>query len=117
MSEEFQPTLSYAGSAVKPGVPAGIMIVEISGTSRPDFEVFVPVTAVAVTRRVMSVPEFVMNDFEPLIVHVPFSSVAFVRVPPASEPASGSVRPKAASPEPSVSFGSHSCFCSSVPNR
>src|SRR5699024_1187742 len=36
VSEEFQPTLSYAGSAVKPGVPVGIMIVEISGTSWPD---------------------------------------------------------------------------------
>ena len=102
---------------MKPGVPVGIMIVEISGTSRPDFEVRVPVTAVAVTRRVMSVPEFVMKHLLPLIVQVPPSRVALVRVPPASDPASGSVRPKAARPEASVSFGSHSFFCSSVPKR
>ena len=38
-----------------------------------------------------------------------------MRVLPASEPASGSVRPKAASCSPLVSFGSHSCFCSSLP--
>ena len=30
VSEAFHPTLLYAGSAVKPGVPDGTMIVEIS---------------------------------------------------------------------------------------
>ena len=41
----------------------------------------------------MSVPEFVMNAFVPLIVQVPSASVARVSVAPASEPALGSVRP------------------------
>ena len=36
---------------------------------------------------------------------------------PASEPASGSVRPNAASLRPEARSGSHSCFCSSVPKR
>lgn len=48
----------------------------------------VPVTAVTVTSAVMSVPELVMNAFEPLITHssVASSSTARVWVPPASEP-------------------------------
>ena len=35
----------------------------------------------------------------------------------ASEPVSGSVRPKQPSASPEQSRGSHSCFCSSVPQR
>ena len=77
----------------------------------------VPVTAVAVTSLVMSVPEFVMNCFEPLMTHSPPSSFAVVFVPPASEPASGSVSPKPARPLPATRSGSYCCFCSSEPNR
>ena len=40
-----------------------------------------------------------------------------VRTLPASEPASGSVSPKEASRSPLQSRGSHSLFCSSVPQR
>jgi hypothetical protein len=40
-----------------------------------------------------------------------------VRVAPASEPAPGSVSPNAPSFWPEASCGSHSRFCSSVPNR
>ena len=40
-----------------------------------------------------------------------------MRVLPASEPASGSVSPNAPSRSPEHSFGSHSRFCSSLPNR
>ena len=40
-----------------------------------------------------------------------------MRVAPASEPASGSVSPKAASARPAQSAGSHSDFCSSLPQR
>ena len=76
-----------------------------------------PVTAVIVTQPVMSVPELVMNCFAPLITHSPSSSRAVVRMLPASEPASGSVSPKAASRLPAVSCGSQSRFCSSVPQR
>ena len=51
-----------------------------------------PVTAVIVTQALMSVPAFVMKIFEPSIVHSPSVERAFVRVAPASEPASGSVK-------------------------
>ena len=75
----------------------------------------VPVTAVTVTNLVMSVPELVMNCFAPFTTHSPPSSTARVLVLPASDPASGSVRPKAASFLPAQRSGSHCCFCSSVP--
>ena len=65
----------------------------------------------------MSVPALVMNCLAPLMTHSPLSRRARVRMLPASEPASGSVSPKAPSLRPAVSPGSHSCFCSSVPNR
>ena len=42
---------------------------------------------------------------------------AVVRVPPASLPASGSVRPKPPRVRPAQRSGSHVCFCSSVPKR
>ncbi len=77
----------------------------------------VPVTAVTVTSAVMSVPELVMNAFVPLITQWSPSSRARVAVPPASEPKPGSVSPNAARASPLLSLGSHSCFCSSVPNR
>ena len=76
-----------------------------------------PVTAVIVTQPEMSVPVLVMNCFAPFTTHSPPSSVARVCVLPASEPASGSVRPKAASFLPLQSCGSQSSFCSSVPQR
>ncbi len=79
----------------------------------------VPVTAVTVTSPVMSVPEFVMKALVPLITHSEPSSDsrAVVVVPPASDPAPGSVSPNAPISEPAHSRGSHSRFCSSVPNR
>ena len=72
--------------------------------------------AVIVTTPVMSVPALVMNCLAPLMTQSPLSATARVRVLPASEPASGSVRPKAARRSPLVRRGSHSCFCSSEPN-
>src|SRR5450756_3213939 len=51
----------------------------------------------------------------PLMTHPSPSRTAVVRVPPASEPASGSVRPKAASLRPEANSGIHVRFCSSVP--
>ena len=74
-------------------------------------------TAVIVTQPEMSVPELVMNCLAPLTTHSPPSSSARVCVLPASEPASGSVSPKAASFWPLQSCGSQSSFCSSVPHR
>ena len=74
-----------------------------------------PVLAVMVTPHVTSVPAFVMKSFEPLTTHEPSRSSAVVRVAPASEPASASVRPKAASFSPDARSGSQRSFCSSEP--
>ena len=65
----------------------------------------------------MSVPALVMNCLAPSIVHSPSASRARVLTLPASEPASGSVSPNAPSRSPEHSRGSHSRFCSSLPNR
>ena len=98
---------------MRPGVPAGTTIAEISflpsGRS--------PVTAVTITREVMAVPEFVMNAFEPSITHSPPSRRAVVRVAPGSDPPPGPVSPNAPSASPRQSGGSHRRFCSCVPNR
>ena len=56
-----------------------------------------------------------MNILAPSITHSPFSARAVVRVAPASEPASGSVRPKAASRSPEASCGSQWARCASSP--
>ena len=93
-------------------MPLGTIRFEISRVPSP-----LPVTAVIVTQPEMSVPELVMNCLAPLTTHSPPSSFAVVRVLPASEPASGSVSPKAASLRPAHSSGIHSAFCSSVPQR
>ena len=113
MSEAFQPTLEYDGATVKPVVPDGTRIAEIS---------FLPssrrsVTAVTVTSEVMSVPELVMNAFDPLITQPSASSFAVVRVAPASEPPPASVRPNAPSFLPAARSGSQRSFWASVPNR
>ena len=92
---------------MKPRVPFGTMIVEIS--PRPP-SVRGPVTAVTVTKRVIGVPLFVMNCFDPSITHSSPSSRAVVRVAPASLPASGSVRPKPASALPAKRSGRYSAF-------
>ena len=85
MSEAFQPTFEYWAATVKPGVPDGTMIAEISG-GRPAAR---PVTAVTVTRPVMSVPELVMKHLVPLITHSSPSRTAVVRVPPGVGAAAG----------------------------
>ena len=97
---------------MKPGVPAGTMI---ALRSRAEPSSLVPVRAVTVTTEVMSVPELVMNALAPLTTHSSPSRTALVRVAPASEPASGSVRPKPASARPATRSGRKRSFCSSVP--
>ena len=87
-------------------MPFGTIRLEISSS---------PVRAVIVTQALRSVPAFVMKILAPLTTHEPSRSWAWVRVAPASEPAPGSVRPKAASLRPAARSGSHSAFCSSVP--
>ena len=75
-----------------------------------------PVRAVIVTPPEMSVPALVMNCLAPSITQSPLSRLAVVRTLPASEPASGSVRPNDQSLRPLVRSGMYCCFCSSVPN-
>ena len=72
-----------------------------------------------VTTDVIGVPELVMNALLPLITHssLAASYSALVRVPPASLPASGSVRPNAPRDVPATSAGRYSAFCSAVPNE
>ncbi len=76
-----------------------------------------PVLAVIVTQALRSVPAFVMKILEPFTIQWPSRSSARVRVAPASDPAPGSVRPKAASRRPDARSGSHRAFCSSLPKR
>jgi hypothetical protein len=90
------------------GVPFGTIRFETSSSL---------VRAVIVTQALMSVPALVMNVFAPSITHCPSRSSARVCVAPASEPAPGSVSPKAASRAPEARSGSHSRRCSSVPKR
>ena len=62
---------------------------------------------------------------EPLVIHIllplstqpPPSRLALVRMLPGSEPWSASVRPKQPSASPVAMRVSHSCFCSSLPQR
>ena len=101
-----QPSLRYAGSTIRPGVPAGMTKAEIPSSVR----------AVTVMIDVIEVPQFVMNALLPLITHSSPSSRAFVRVAPASLPPSGSVSPNAPSARPATRSGSQRSRCSSVPN-
>jgi hypothetical protein len=75
----------------------------------------VPVTAVMVTPALISVPALVMNTLRPSMTHSSPCRRARVRVPPASEPASGSVSPKAQRRSPLSRQGRYFCFCSAVP--
>ena len=82
------------------------------------FEIsFGAVRAVIVTHLVIAVPELVMKVFWPSMTHssAASSSVAFVWVAPASDPASASVRPNAPSTSPAIMGTRYSCFCASVP--
>ena len=74
------------------------------------------VSAVIETQPEMSVPAFVMKIFEPFTTQLPSRSSARVRVAPASDPASGSVSPNAASRSPDASAASR-CWRSRRPRR
>ena len=113
MSEAHQPTLSYEGPTVKPGVPDGTTMVEISERPSGRF----PVTAVTVTRRVMVVPELVMNALLPLTTQWSPSRTARVRQAPASVPPPGSVSPNALRAVPAHSSGSQRARCAAVPYK
>ncbi len=70
----------------------------------------------AMTRAWLALWMPVFQVFSPLRTHSSPSRSARVAVAPASDPPSGSVRPKAASALPAARSGSHCDFCSSVPN-
>ena len=53
----------------------------------------------------------------PSITHSSPSRTALVRIPPGSEPASGSESANAGDHSPEAHLGRKRCFCSSVPNR
>ena len=66
----------------------------------------------------MSVPELVMNAFEPLMTHSSPSSRAVVRGGARVGAAAGLGQPERAEPlARRASWGSHARFCSSVPKR
>src|SRR5258708_39355960 len=88
------------------------MIALISGRPPP---LALAVKAVTVTPAGMSVPLLGMNCLEPLTIQLPLRISARVLVAPASDPASGSVRPNAHRLRPAHSYGSHRSFCAVVP--
>ena len=75
------------------------------------------VRASSVTPNDMSVPALEMNVLRPLISQPPSRRSARVRMPRASEPASGSVKPNAPRTRPSASGRSQRSRCASLPNR
>ncbi len=56
-----------------------------------------------------------IHIFDPFSTYPPSALRARVSMPPASEPKSGSVRPKQPSTSPVASLGSHFARCASVP--
>ena len=74
-----------------------------------------PVRASTVTPKLMSVPAFEMKAFCPVSTHPSDTRTALVRSERTSEPAPGSVSPKAPSLRPSASGRSHCSRCSSLP--
>ena len=58
-----------------------------------------------------------IHIFWPCRIQSSPSRRARVRIEPGSEPESGSVRPKQPIASPAAIRGSHSCFCSSEPQR
>ena len=93
-----------------PGVPRSMMNAEMPRLPRAR-----SVTAIATN--MPPIAPCVMNVLAPLITQLPSPSrTAVVRVPAASLPAVGSVRPHAPSISPCASGGRKRCFCASVPN-
>ena len=87
-------------------------LANVGACSSPD-----SVRASSVTPNDMSVPALEMNVFRPLISQPPSRRTARVRMPRASEPASGSVSPNAPRTRPSANGRSQRSRCASVPKR
>ena len=74
-----------------------------------------PGVVTAVATKISPTPAFVMKIFDPLIRYPSPSRSARVRVPDASDPAPGSVRPNPPSTSPEARGGMNRRFCSSEP--
>ena len=92
---------------VRPLVPVGTMKPRMGFPSSS-------VRAQMIARSAM--PPLVIQSLLPFNTQSEPRRRATVRMPPGSEPKSGSVRPKQPITSPRDIRGSHSCFCSSDPN-
>ena len=109
MSEERRPSLPWISCVVKPSLSQGTR-----KQARP-----LCFFSGSVWAKISATSEKLASEihiFWPLIDQPPSVLVARVRRLAASEPVSGSVRPKQPSASPEQSRGSHFCFCSSVPH-
>ncbi len=112
VSSPLHPMPRIFGPMVKPSASrATTKLAKAGRLGSPD-----SVRASSVTPNDMSVPAFEMNVFRPLMSQPPSRRIARVRMPRASDPASGSVRPNAPSARPSASGRSQRSRCESVPN-
>ncbi len=102
------PILSRCFSTVTPGNEVGTM-----NAVSPRWPWLLSVEAKTTSHSAL--PAFVMNIFEPLMTYSSPSWTAVVWMPETSEPAFGSLSPKEQRIGLSISGGSHSCFCSSLP--
>jgi hypothetical protein len=103
--EARRDSLRWMSWVVKPGVPRG--------TRKPR----TPSSVRAHTTATSATEPFVIHIFEPCRIQSSPSRRARVRMDAGSEPESGSVRPKQPMASPAAIRGSHSCFCSSEPQR
>ena len=113
VSRPFQPMPRIFGPIVNPAV--SFSTTKLAYVCRESSSSRDSVRASSVTPNDMSVPAFEMNVLRPLISQPPSWRTARVWMPRASEPASGSVSPKAPSTRPSANGRSHRSRCSSFP--
>ena len=108
MSWPFMPILSSTRPREKPGARSapGSARCRSAASSGLVFATVITTSACA---------PLVMNVFEPLMTYSSPSRMALVLTLCRSDPVPGSVIAMAPTASPLASFGSHSCFCSSVP--
>ncbi len=113
VSRPRQPMPRIFGPVVKPAVSfSTTKLANVGPSPSPD-----SVRASSVTPNDMSVPALEMNVLRPLISQPPSRRTARVRMPRASEPASGSVKPNAPRTRPSANGRSQRSRCASEPKR
>ena len=106
VSVASQPIFPRLRPSRNPGVPRSTMNAEYS---RPP-SARAPLTARRTTPWLISVPAFEVNILVPSMTQPSPSRRAVVWMPRASDPAAGSVSPKAPSFSPRASGTSHRCF-------